>query len=88
MGSWYLYADPESKVVLESSRRKILLVGGCFGTSNFGDILQLKGAVNFHKSMGWVDPVPVFSMESLSGPTHVANSKKAYGVRAILFVSQ
>jgi hypothetical protein len=88
MGSWYLYADAESKLVLESSCRKILLVGGCFGTSNFGDILQLKGAVNFHKSMGWVNPIPVFSMESLCGTTHVGNLKKAYGVGAILFVSQ
>lgn len=88
MGEWYLYADAETRQILENSSRKILLVGGCFGYSNFGDILQLKGSVNFHKSMQRFSPIPVFAMEAISGPGYIAHAKKVYGVEGILFVSQ
>jgi len=88
MDKWYLYCDPDSKEILESSAPKAFLVGSDFGYGNFGDILQLKGTIRLHNSIGSFIPIPVFAVESISDQNFILYAKRVYGVSCILFVSQ
>lgn len=88
MDKWYLYCDADSKEILENPKPKVFLVGSDFGYGNFGDILQLKGTIRLHHSLGHFTPVPVFAVEAIIDPEFISYAKRVYGAPCILFVSQ
>ena len=67
MNEIHIYADRESMKHIRSDTDKVILMGGNFGYSNFGDILQLKGSIALHKLTN-LDPVPVFATDAISDP--------------------
>jgi len=81
------YGDRASRSLLDSSEEKVLLVGGYGGYANFGDILQLKGALAWHRSHHPVVPVPVLAASAIPDGGFVERVRRWFGVKALLFHS-
>lgn len=87
MSDFFLYADISSLEFFKTIDRKAILVGSDFGYSNFGDVLQLKSTIEFHKERLRLEPIPVYSIEAISDSTFVETMKAKIGVNGILFIS-
>ncbi|MBB6670622.1 hypothetical protein [Cohnella nanjingensis] len=81
----YLYADSRSIEQLNTAEEKVLLFGSYIGYSNFGDILQLKGALEFHRSHTDLIPVVVCALESISSYSFFAKLRKWFGDITFIF---
>ena len=66
--SYYFYTHKNSLEELTSNEQKVLLLGSYIGYSNFGDILQLKGTIHFHKSRTGLKPVVFCTLQAVSSP--------------------
>ena len=82
------YCDEKTSFYLNESRdSKILLLGGCTGSYNFGDILQLKSVIKWYKENTSLDPIIVFNIHLIDDQTFLKRMKKCFGIENILFFS-
>lgn len=88
INKYNIYSDLKSEQNLFTDKKKIILIGSCFGNSNFGDILQLQGTIAFYKKYTELDPVLVFDTANLSHANSVREYYKKYNVDIILFIDQ
>jgi len=82
------YADRASLNLLGSSAEKVLLVGGYAGYANFGDILQLKGALAWHRAYGHDVPVVVLAASAIPDEGFAGRVRRWFGVGGVLFYSR
>lgn len=87
MSSIYFYVDQATLDTLKNTRQKVILVGGDSGNSNFGDILQLKGTINFYKDESHCVPIPIFNLFNISDCDYINIMKKRLGIDGLIFVS-
>lgn len=83
----YYYATKETASFLRDNNDCIYLFGSCGGYSNFGDIIQLKNAVSFHKQVTKKEPVIVMFLEALEGRAHVKHLREWYDSQHFVFVT-
>ncbi len=85
MQTGHLYCDAISREALAGGGNQVLLLGGYCGYANFGDILQLKGAIRWHQVHTGLKPVLVCFLHSVSDAGFSARLRRWFGVEAILF---
>lgn len=83
----FWYGDEATRRVLAGKGSRVLLLGSCGGYANFGDVLQLKGAIDWHRQHTRLDPVVVFHASAISDSGFVERQRRIYGVEAILLWS-
>jgi hypothetical protein len=84
-----LYCDRMTQSCIDDrTLSKVILIGSCFGYSNFGDILQLKGTIKWHKEKTGLEPVILFDLSSIRDIYSLEQMRQWYGVTSILFFSQ
>lgn len=81
---WF-YGDPTTRELLRSERPIALLYGGFEGFDNYGDILQLKGAIAFHRERTGLEPIPVLAMAAWTGPGLTEAVRRDYGVEGVIY---
>ena len=84
----YMYADVKTINILKDETSKVILLGSYLGYSNFGDILQLKGAIKFHREHTNLEPVVVCALQSISDDTFINKIRKWFGIKAIIFIDE
>ena len=83
---YFFFLDQASQKILKNDRPKVLLYGGDSGNGNFGDILQLKSTIAFHRKKSGLLPVVLFDVGNVSDPGYVERMKDFYGVDAIVLM--
>ncbi len=83
----YYYTSEQTAEYLKHTNDCVYLFGSCGGYSNFGDIIQLKNAIAFHKNVTNKEPVIVMFLNALQGPSHPVNLRKWYESEHFIFVS-
>ncbi len=81
------HADARSRERLADGGEKVLLLGGYLGYPNFGDILQLKGAIAWHRSHSHREPVLLCDAASIPDPAFPDRLRAWFGVEGLLFWS-
>ncbi len=81
------YADGTSITSFTEQRRRVLLVGSYLGFPNFGDILQLKGAIRFHRQHTGLEPTVLLSTDAITGPDFVEHVRAAFAIEEVVFWS-
>lgn len=84
---YFFFLDQASQKILKNDRPKVLLYGGDSGNGNFGDILQLKSTIAFHRKKSGLLPVVLFDVGNVSDAGYVERMKDFYGVDAIVLMS-
>ena len=82
----YMYGDQDTISVLNKDIPKVILIGGYLGYNNFGDILQLKEAIAFHKSVTTLEPVVICQVSSIPDKHFLSRLRSWFGVCAIIFI--
>ncbi|MEO6158354.1 MAG: hypothetical protein ABIQ39_12075, partial [Ilumatobacteraceae bacterium] len=85
------YLDAESARRLDASAapaHRVLLVGGYLGYSNFGDILQLKGVLAWHRQHTGFQPVVVCATDAITDAGFEDRVRQWFGVDTLLFWSE
>lgn len=83
----FLYADEVSAAALRTDRPRVLLLGGYLGYPNFGDILQLKGAIHWHREFSGLEPVVLCDLAAATDKDFTARLRQWFGTEAILAMS-
>ena len=83
----YYYATKQTHQFLKSTKNRVYIFGSCGGYNNFGDVIQLKDAIAFHRKRTGVEPVVVMFLGSLEGSFHVASFQRWYDVEHFIFLS-
>ncbi|MEP0841111.1 MAG: hypothetical protein HRF43_00175 [Phycisphaerae bacterium] len=83
----FFYADEATRERLARPGPRVLLVGGYGGFGNFGDVLQLKGALAWHRSAGEREPVVVCHACAIPDAGYCGRLRRWFGVREVLFWS-
>ena len=82
----YFYTEERYQHQLISDKEKVFLLGSYIGYGNFGDILQLKGALEFHHKETGLEPVIICSIDSISSPNFLDRLRSWFnGVTFIFF---
>jgi len=63
----------------------VLLLGSCGGFANFGDVLQLKGAIDWHRSTTGLDPVLIMHTTAIPDAGFTDRLRGWYDARDILY---
>jgi hypothetical protein len=79
-----LYADERTRALVESSTPIVYLYGGFEGFENYGDVLQLKTAIRFHREVGRT-PVMVATLAAWTAPGLLGELYGKYDVEGIIF---
>lgn len=84
----FLYADEQSRQILEDSTEKIFLVGSDFGYGgNFGDILQLSNTIESVTAIGRFRTVTVMAASAIGAPDYPEFVRSTYRTDAVVFIS-
>ena len=83
----YWYADDTTRAALQRQTSRIVLLGGYSGYNNFGDILQLKGAIRWHRRHTGREPVVVCDARAVPDAQFVSRLRECFGVEEVLFYS-
>lgn len=83
----YLYGDDRTMAVLRGDAPCVLLVGGYLGYSNFGDILQLKGTIRWHRRQSGLVPVVVCDVGAISDAGFPERVRRWFDIEGVIFVS-
>lgn len=83
----YYYSEKETADFLKTKNKRAYLYGSFVGYNNFGDIIQLKHAIDFHKQRTDLTPVIVLHLTSLESSHHVQELKRWYGCDHFIFIS-
>lgn len=81
---WF-YADAETRALLAGDRALVLLYGGFEGFDNFGDILQLKSAIEFHRTRTGRAPVVVLSLAAWTRPGLLDELRRSFDADGFVF---
>jgi hypothetical protein len=84
--AWYV--DEEAWQDRPSGDRAVLLVGGYQGFANFGDVLQLKGVVRWHRQVSGLEPIVVLSTTSIADRGFHVRLRSWLGVRQLVYWSE
>ncbi len=84
----YYYASKNTERYLKTNKQWVYLFGSCGGYSNFGDVIQLKNAIMFHKQTTKLEPVVVMFLNALDGSQHPGRLQQWYDVEHFVFVSK
>lgn len=96
-----VYADQLTREALRTDAPRLLLLGGYLGYPNFGDILQLQGAIDWHQRPAPQsaptspplhpfpprEPVVVCDIASLTDPRFIDRLRDRLALRHILFLA-
>lgn len=83
----YFYGTSKTKEFLESSEPRVYLYGSCTGYNNFGDVIQLKNTILFHRRFTGLEPVVIMDLNSLTSANHPKLLESWYFSRYFVFVS-
>ena len=83
----YLYCDERSRKALGDDRPAVLLLGSYLGYANFGDILQLKGAISWHRKVTGLQPVLICDAASITGQQFAGQLLEWFDIAAVIFTS-
>jgi hypothetical protein len=81
----HFFADVPTRELLASPTPTVLLYGGFEGFDNFGDILQLKGAIDFHRRYTGLQPVLVATMAAWTWPGLLEKLRADYDLAGVVF---
>ena len=84
--AWYV--DEEACRDRPSGDRAVLLLGGYQGFANFGDVLQLKGVVRWHRRVSGLEPIVVLSTTSIADRGFHDRLRSWLGVRQLVYWSE
>lgn len=85
MSRSHLYADARTRAALAAPAQRILMIGSYMGYPNFGDILQLKGALRWHAAAGLRQPVLLCDADAVTDAAYADRLREYFGVEAVLF---
>lgn len=87
MSAGTFYTDSATAAALQAGRgaRQVLLIGSYGGFPNFGDVLQLKGALQWHRENTGLEPVLVCHLSAVPDAGFCARQRKWFGVGPILY---
>ncbi len=88
MQNGQLYCDSRTREALADGGNHVLLLGGYGGYANFGDILQLKGAIRWHQTHTGLKPVLVCFLHSVPDAGFSERLRQWFGVDAIVFAGE
>lgn len=83
----YLYMDEASRREIGDDQGRVLLLGGYLGYANFGDILQIKSMLAWHRRTSGLQPVAVLDLASVTDAGFVARVRGYLGGAPLLFWS-
>jgi len=83
----FLYVDDPTPVALTDNRARVLLLGGYLGYPNFGDILQLKGAIDWHRRVTGLEPVVLCDLACVTDEQFTARLRAWFRTDAIVYMS-
>lgn len=83
---WSFYADEATRRALRETQPSVVLVGSFMGYPNFGDILQLKGALRRHRAAGR-EPLLVIDIDAPTDAGYLDRVRRNFGVRTIVLAS-
>jgi hypothetical protein len=83
----HVYCDDATHAALSERGAKVLLLGSYGGFSNFGDVLQLKGAIAWHRSRSGLEPVAFCHTTAVPDAGFCERQRSWLGVRAIVYWS-
>jgi len=81
----YFYADAATQRVLQSNAPTVLLYGGFEGFENYGDVLQLKSTIDFHRTTTGLRPVLVLSLACCLSREVPEQIRAKYDVDGIIY---
>ena len=81
----HFYADEATRELLASPEPKVLLYGGFEGFDNYGDVIQAKGSVDFHRERTGLAPIMIVSMAAWTDPELLQRLRENYDVRGFIF---
>ncbi len=85
--SVFWYADAATRGLVDGGKPAVLLLGGYQGYANFGDVVQLKGAIRFHREKTGLEPVILCDLASLTDRSLIERMRAWFGVDGLLFWS-
>ncbi|MHC4443410.1 MAG: hypothetical protein ACYTF1_14025 [Planctomycetota bacterium] len=83
----FLFCDAESREALNTAGDRVLLIGGYLGYANFGDVLQLKGAIRWHRDNTGLEPVLVCDVKAITDKDFVRRIRRWFDSKIVLFFS-
>ncbi|MEO7720544.1 MAG: hypothetical protein ABIS08_01355 [Pseudolysinimonas sp.] len=81
----YFYADAATQRVLRASESIVLLYGGFEGFENYGDVLQLKSTIEFHRRTTGLRPVLVVSLACCLSRDVPEQIRAKYNVDGVIY---
>jgi hypothetical protein len=81
---WF-YGDEATRALINGDRPIVYLYGGYEGFDNFGDILQLKSTIAFHRQRTGRTPVVVLSLAAWTSPGLLDSLKSQFDVGGFIF---
>lgn len=84
-GRWHFYADDTTRAALAREGMRVLLVGSFMGYPNFGDILQLKGAIRWHRSVTRCEPVLILDVDAIADADYAARVRRNFAIEPLVF---
>jgi len=85
---YFFYVDYDSSFILESNYAKTILIGSDLGYGNFGDILQQRGCIDFHRKYSTNKIVGIIDAQAINDSQYIEFIKKALNFDAIIVVSE
>ena len=82
-----LYADSITVQALDriEGHKAVVLVGSYIGYSNFGDIIQLKGAIEYHRQRTGLKPILLCDLQAVTDKDFPQMLRDSFQVEAIVF---
>lgn len=82
-----LFANRDTARFLRGDGGRVYLYGGYEGFHNFGDVLQVKSMIRFHRATSGQEPIPVLALTSLTDRGFPDRIRTWLGVEHILWES-
>lgn len=83
-----LFADAATRAMLADGASCVLLPGSYVGYPNFGDILQLKAVIRWHRDHTGLLPLPAIDHHALRDAAHLAELRARFDVPGLLVFSR
>lgn len=81
------YAAKDTVKFLAKKQKKVYLYGSNMGYANFGDIIQLKNEIKFHKNETGLEPVVMLRLEAPFGGAKHEQNQKWYGTQHFVYMT-
>ncbi|MCU1638860.1 MAG: hypothetical protein JWL94_1507 [Microbacteriaceae bacterium] len=81
----HFYADDRTRKLLLSPQPKVYLYGGFEGFDNYGDVIQLKGAIEFHQRTTGRTPIAILSLAAWTESGLLDRLAATYGIEGFVF---